>query len=200
MGEILLELLPIFMAYFIGAISFSYIIGQRVAGIDIREHGSKNAGATNTLRVLGKGPAFFVLCLDAFKGIVSVLLALTISSSEWIIVLAGLFAIIGHNWPVYYGFKGGKGVATAIGVMFTLAPIPFIITAIIGLIILFFTKYVSLSSLVGAALLPFIMYLYHATLPLLIGAILVTLFTFIRHRANLVRLWHGNENKLGQKK
>jgi glycerol-3-phosphate acyltransferase PlsY len=199
MGELFtINLLCILIAYLLGSISFSYIISRKVAGIDIREHGSKNAGATNTFRVLGKGPAGLVLLLDALKGSVSVLLAIQLTSSAWVIVLAGLFAIIGHNWPLFYGFKGGKGVATAIGVMFTLAPIPFILTSVVGLVFLYMFRYVSLSSLVGATILPFIMMLNGYEVPYLTGAFIILILAYTRHRSNIVRLWQGTESRLGK--
>lgn len=194
-----MEILSILIGYALGSISFSYIVAKKVAGIDIRQHGSKNAGATNTLRLLGKGPAVFVLFLDALKGIVAVLVAMQLTDLPWIIMLSGLAAIIGHNWPVFFGFKGGKGVATTIGVVFTVALIPATIASLIAVITIYIFRYVSLGSLVFATLLPILITLYHLPLAYIGGAIAIMLITYIRHRTNIVRIIKGEENKLGKK-
>jgi len=198
MGEVIFQSWPIIVGYLLGSISFSYIVGKKVAGIDIREHGSKNAGATNTLRVLGKGPALLVLLLDALKGSLAVFIAMAFSTFEWVIVLTGLAAVIGHNWPLFYGFRGGKGIATAIGAMFTLVPVSFVITLVFGLITLFVFRYVSLASLVGATVLPLVMIYLKEPIPYLVGALIITTLAFVRHRSNIVRLINGNENKIGK--
>jgi glycerol-3-phosphate acyltransferase PlsY len=192
-------ILSILIGYLLGSVSFSYIVAKRVAGIDIRQHGSKNAGATNTLRVLGKGPAVFVLFLDALKGIVAVLIAMQLTDLPWVIMLSGLGAIIGHNWPVFFGFKGGKGVATTIGVVFTVALIPATIASIVAVITIYIFRYVSLGSLVFATLLPIFITLYHLPFAYIGGAIAIMLMTYIRHRTNIVRIIRGEENKLGKK-
>lgn len=194
-----MEILSILIGYALGSISFSYIVAKKVAGIDIRQHGSKNAGATNTLRLLGKGPAVFVLFLDALKGIVAVLVAMQLTDLPWIIMLSGLAAIIGHNWPVFFGFKGGKGVATTIGVVFTVALIPATIASLIAVITIYIFRYVSLGSLVFATLLPILITLYHLPFAYIGGAIAIMLITYIRHRTNIVRIIKGEENKLGKK-
>lgn len=151
------------IAYLIGSISFSYIFVKKIKKVDIRKHGSGNAGATNTLRILGKGPAILVLLLDAVKGIVAVLLGflmelLFLSSglsffdqySGWTPAICGLLAILGHNYPVYYQFKGGKGVATTIGVIATLVFFPAIYVGIVAILAIVITRYVSLGSLIFA--------------------------------------------------
>jgi acyl-phosphate glycerol 3-phosphate acyltransferase len=128
-----IEILVVFFAYLLGSVSFSYIITKKIAGIDIRQHGSKNAGATNTLRVLGVWPAIVVLLLDAFKGVVAVLVAMALTDASIWVVLSGLAAIFGHNWPVYYRFKGGKGIATTIGTVATLGFVPSISAGVIAI-------------------------------------------------------------------
>jgi len=201
MGEIsIIEILLFLFSYLVGSISFSYIIGKKIAGIDIRNHGSKNAGATNTLRVLGKGPAILVLLLDLLKGSIAVMIAMIFSDSAFVYMLAGLFAIVGHNWPVFFGFKGGKGVATSIGVIIALTPIPFLITAIFGLIILYMFRYVSLASIIASTIYPITIFVMDAPQVYLIGAFAIMALTYIRHRANIRRLLNGTENKLGTKK
>ncbi|MEW9669730.1 glycerol-3-phosphate 1-O-acyltransferase PlsY [Ammoniphilus sp. 3BR4] len=187
--------------YLLGSISFSYLIAKKVAGIDIRHHGSGNAGATNTLRVLGKGPGMLVLLLDALKGMAAVWLALWISNGDHVIAaLAGAAAILGHNWPIFFGFKGGKGVATTIGVIATLSFISFLWSVLITVAVIFITRYVSLGSLVFLALIPIFMYVYEEPQAYIWMAGIVAVLGFARHSQNIVRLLQGTESKLGQSK
>ncbi|KMK76455.1 glycerol-3-phosphate 1-O-acyltransferase PlsY [Alkalihalobacillus pseudalcaliphilus] len=207
MEGILLVLL-IIISYLLGSISFSYIIAQKIKKVDIRQHGSGNAGATNTLRVLGLGPALAVLALDVFKGVVVVWLGFWIAGTElgwsaWFPVAAGLAAIIGHNWPIYYRFKGGKGVATTIGVLATLVFWPALIAGIIAIISIVFTRYVSLGSLLFMLLTPvstFLLLPYieypHVFIYL---TLVVAVLSVWRHRTNVLRIFNGTESKIGQK-
>ncbi|MFC4777546.1 glycerol-3-phosphate 1-O-acyltransferase PlsY [Paenibacillus sp. GCM10023252] len=191
----------VILSYLLGSVSFSIMAAKLVKGIDIRQHGSGNAGATNTLRVLGKGPGIIVFLLDIGKGIAAVLLGAALSGqSDWVPVLCGLAAIVGHNWPIWYRFKGGKGVATTVGVMATLAFIPALIAGIITILVIAITRYVSLGSLVFAVLTPIILVIMEASLPILLVSLILGIFSFIRHRTNIVKLWQGQENKLGAKK
>ncbi|WP_262495855.1 glycerol-3-phosphate 1-O-acyltransferase PlsY [Paenibacillus sedimenti] len=196
-------IMTIVAGYLLGSISFSYLFGKWFKGIDIRKHGSGNAGATNTLRVLGKGPAILVLLLDALKGVAAVFigkLAAPGADEIWIPVLCGLAAIVGHNWPIYYGFRGGKGIATTIGVMATLCFIPTVIAGVTAIVIIAITRFVSLGSLILTALLPFLIWGMDRPLPILWISILLCVFAFVRHRTNIVKLIQGKENKLGQKR
>ncbi|TBL79766.1 glycerol-3-phosphate 1-O-acyltransferase PlsY [Paenibacillus thalictri] len=196
-----LNIVSIIVGYLLGSISFSYLAGRLLKGIDIRNHGSGNAGATNTLRVLGKGPAVVVLLLDAVKGAAAVGIGYAISGGDPLIqVLCGLAAIAGHNWPVYFGFRGGKGIATTIGAMASLAFVPTLIAGIIAIVVIALTKYVSLGSLLLTAVLPFLLYFTGKPMEMFWFSILLALFAFVRHRSNIVRLVQGNENKLGTKK
>src|SRR5699024_8463811 len=129
------------ISYLLGSISFSIVIAKTVKGIDIRQHGSGNAGATNTLRVLGKGPGLLVFLLDLIKGIAAVAIGYKLGQQEWAPVLCGLAAIIGHNWPIWFKFKGGKGIATTVGVMATLAFIPALIAGVLTIIAIAITRY-----------------------------------------------------------
>ncbi|NEW06095.1 glycerol-3-phosphate 1-O-acyltransferase PlsY [Paenibacillus sp. SYP-B3998] len=195
--------MTIVVGYLLGSISFSYLFGKWFKGIDIRKHGSGNAGATNTLRVLGKGPAILVLLLDGFKGVAAVCIGIWAAPGPdqiWIRVLCGLAAIVGHNWPVYFGFRGGKGIATTIGVMATLCFLPTVIAGLTAIIIIAITRFVSLGSLILTALLPFLIWGMDRPLPILLISILLCVFAFVRHRTNIVKLIQGKENKLGQKK
>ncbi|GIP32375.1 glycerol-3-phosphate 1-O-acyltransferase PlsY [Paenibacillus sp. J2TS4] len=189
------------ISYLLGSISFSFLAGKLLKGIDIRKHGSGNAGATNTLRILGKGPAIAVLALDVLKGIAAVWIGRWLGGdSEWIPVWAGLSVIAGHNWPVFFGFKGGKGIATAIGVTATLCFLPALFAGIIAIGSIVITRYVSLGSLIFTGLLPISILLMGEPAAVLVGSLLIALFSFVRHRTNIVKLIRKQENKLGNKK
>jgi glycerol-3-phosphate acyltransferase PlsY len=193
--------LALIISYLIGSISFSFIAGKLLKGIDIRKHGSGNAGATNTLRVIGKGPAITVLLLDVAKGVCAVWLGLWLGDGNvWIPVLCGLLVIVGHNWPVFFGFKGGKGIATTIGVMATLCFWPALFAGIIAILAIIVTRYVSLGSLLFAGLTPVFLLLLGYSGPLLTASLVIAIFAFIRHRSNIVKLIQRKENKLGAKK
>lgn len=217
-------LLWLVAAYMIGAIPFGLILGYLIAGVDIRQHGSGNIGATNLGRVIGWQYFPLALFLDFAKGAVPVA-AWFIYTGEWAIApysdftctwenfgrrdiaaLIGLTALAGHLWPIYLGFRGGKGVATGAGVVSVLMPVPTLIAAMVWGIVAWMTRYVSLSSLVAAATLVVAQLMYTwpssfdqqhraASLLAILGAALI----FWRHRDNLVRLWQGRESKLGQR-
>jgi acyl phosphate:glycerol-3-phosphate acyltransferase len=196
-------IISIIVGYLLGSISFSYVFGKRIKKVDIREHGSGNAGATNTLRVLGIGPAIAVLLLDALKGIVAVLLALYLVGDGLVPAAAGLAAIVGHNWPVFLRFKGGKGVATTIGVLATLVFWPALYAGIIAIISIVITRFVSLGSLLFLLFTTLFMIVFHDYFVYPIEytylLIVVTVLSCWRHRANISRLISGNENKIGKK-
>lgn len=188
------------IAYLLGSVSFSYLITKLLLKDDIRKHGSGNAGATNTLRVLGLGPAIAVLVLDVLKGVAAVWIAVWLGGAGWAVALAGLLAIVGHNWPVFFGFRGGKGVATTIGVFATLLLIPSIYAGILAILLILLTRYVSLGSLVFVVAAP-IFSLFVGSYPIsyyYIG-LLIALLSIWRHRSNIIRLVQGTENKLGKR-
>jgi len=198
---VVLAIISIILSYLIGAISFSVVIAKWLKGIDIRQHGSGNAGATNTLRVLGKGPGICVLLLDMAKGVLAVWLGKWMGDvSPWIPVLCGIAAIVGHNWPIYFRFKGGKGIATTIGVMATLAFLPSLIAGITAIIVIAVTRYVSLGSLILSAALPILLIVMNRPHEILWASLLLCVFAFVRHRSNIVKIVQGKENKLGAKK
>ncbi|OLO42580.1 acyl-phosphate glycerol 3-phosphate acyltransferase [Alkalihalophilus pseudofirmus] len=196
-------IIAIVISYLIGSISFSYIITKKIKKIDIRHHGSGNAGATNTLRLLGVGPAVTVLLLDMAKGIFAVLVTLWIVGPGWAPALAGLAAILGHNWPVYYGFRGGKGVATTIGVMASIVFIPSLIGGVIAIISIATTRFVSLGSLLFMVATTiatiWLANIYNYPMAYFYLSLTVTVLSFWRHRQNVVRLLQGKESKLGKK-
>ncbi|PRO66799.1 glycerol-3-phosphate 1-O-acyltransferase PlsY [Alkalicoccus urumqiensis] len=192
--------LSIVIGYLLGAVSFSYLAGQIMKKLDIRDHGSGNAGATNTLRVLGTGPAVAVLLLDCAKGIAAVWIGYSMSGGDPLFAaLAGAASVIGHNWPVYFGFRGGKGVATTIGVLATIVFWPALAAGIAAIASIFITRYVSLGSLLfmtgTTILLPFFNYpaVYFYTV---LG---LTILSFWRHRTNIKRLISGTESRIGEK-
>lgn len=202
-GTIAISLLfVIIISYLLGSISFSYIIAKKVKKVDIRQHGSGNAGATNTLRVLGIGPAIFVLSLDIAKGIAAVWLGHLLAPDDAGVfpALAGFAAIAGHNWPIYYGFRGGKGVATTIGVLATLVFLPALYAGIIAIGSIFITRYVSLGSILFVIGTPIFMVLFfdypnsYIYLTVIIAVLLIW-----RHQTNIKRLLAGQESKIGQK-
>lgn len=188
------------VAYLVGAISFSIIFTKAIRKVDIRDYGSGNAGATNTMRVLGKGPAILVLVLDVLKGVVAILVARAFHLSDWAVAISGLLAIIGHVWPVYYGFKGGKGVATTIGIFMMLSFLPTLIAGILTIIIIAVTRYVSLGSLFLILAAPIIGYFMHSKTSFLVIGLIIFIISAYKHRANIGRLAKGNESKLGAKK
>jgi acyl phosphate:glycerol-3-phosphate acyltransferase len=194
-------IMAVLIGYVLGSISFSYLITKWKAGIDIREHGSGNAGATNTLRVLGKGPGIVVLLLDAVKGIIAIWVASMLwNGDQGQLAAAGLGAVVGHNWPIFFGFRGGKGVATTLGVMAVISFYPFLLSLIVTILVILISRYVSLGSLVFFVLMPVIMFIEGDLQSYIIMAIIIGIIGFCRHVQNIKRLLKGTENKLGRKK
>ncbi|MGG1876921.1 glycerol-3-phosphate 1-O-acyltransferase PlsY [Paenibacillus campinasensis] len=193
-----LETFAIIISYLLGSVSFSVLLAKLLKGIDIRQHGSGNAGATNTLRVLGKGPAILVLVLDVLKGVAAVWLGRWLGTEqEWLPGLCGLAAIMGHNWPLYFRFRGGKGIATAIGVLASLCFLPALYAGIIAILSIVFTKYVSLGSLIFVVLTPIFLMIGGYPWPIFWTSLLICIFAIWRHRTNISKIIKGNENKLG---
>lgn len=197
----MLTVVSFIVSYLIGSISFSYLITKKIKKIDIRKTGSGNAGATNTLRVLGVGPAIGVLLLDVLKGVVSILIARSLGLADWAVALSGLFAVVGHDFPSYYGFKGGKGVATTIGVFFMIMPLYALIAGVTAILIIAFSRFVSAGSLFFLLFTPVLGWILgNYSAGVLIAAFLIAVLAFYQHRGNISRLAHGKENKIGQKK
>jgi glycerol-3-phosphate acyltransferase PlsY len=198
---VLNSIITIVISYLLGSISFSILFARWLRKIDIRQHGSGNAGATNTLRVLGKGPAISVFLLDIAKGSVAVLIGQWLGNgSEWVPVACGLASIAGHNWPIYFHFKGGKGIATTVGALLVWAIVPTLIAGIIAILVIVFTRYVSLGSMIFAILLPILFILFALDAAFIWGALAVAVLAIVRHRKNIVKLIKGTENKLGSSK
>ncbi|GED66650.1 glycerol-3-phosphate acyltransferase 2 [Brevibacillus reuszeri] len=187
------------ISYLIGSISFSYLIAKKVAGIDIRSHGSGNAGATNTLRVLGKGPGIAVLVLDAIKGLVAMGITHLMTGDPTAYAVAGLFVIAGHNWPIYFGFRGGKGIATTLGVVLGFSPLAFLIGAVLAVLVIAVTRYVSLGSMVLVTAIPVSLFFLDKPIAFFWTSLVIAIFAYVRHYNNIRNLLSGNERKLGDK-
>lgn len=193
--------LIVLFAYLCGSISTAVWYGRFVHKVDIRNHGSGNAGATNSLRVLGKTAGIVVLVIDFLKGFLPVLLAEYLSFEEPVVLLVGFVAVIGHLLPVFSNFQGGKGVATAMGVIVAILPLGALVCFVVFLATVVLTKYVSLGSILGAASFPVAVVLLSenpSVYLILFGVALALLLSFT-HRKNIERLLAGNESKLGQK-
>lgn len=193
------------VGYLLGSINFAIIICKRMAGFDIREKGSKNAGTTNVLRTVGKQAAAMTLICDILKGVVAVLLAMLAASiwddadPEALKYLAGLMAIIGHTFPIYYGFRGGKGVATSLGVLLIVNPQIGLICLIFALVIIIATRWVSLGSILAATLFPILTIFMTDSFFAKVISIIMALLVIFNHRTNLKRLKEGTESKISFK-
>lgn len=200
-------IIALFAAYILGSIPTSYIMGKLIKGIDIRDFGSGNVGATNALRILGTKVGVFTLIIDIGKGFLAVNIARIIieDPTDLIMILTGLFAILGHIFTIFLKFKGGKGVAASAGVFIALVPVPIAIALFVFIITVWLSKFVSLGSILAAFTL-FISELIinirnsFTKIEILIFTFIITLFIIIRHKANIQRLINGNENKISFKK
>lgn len=192
------------LAYLIGSISFSVIISKKVAGFDVREKGSNNAGATNVLRTVGKKAGALTLLCDLLKGVVALLIAILVSKiakdtdSALIMQIAGIAVVLGHIFPIFFGFKGGKGVATTLGVLLVVNWQIALIVLIFAIVVIAVTKMVSLGSISAAILLPILALFLQSNY--LIFSLILALIVIYNHRANIKRIAEGKENKLGSKK
>lgn len=189
---------PVILSYLLGSITFSYVIGKIIKGVDVRKHGSGNAGATNTLRVLGVFPAILVLVLDISKGVLAVWIGKWLAPEQlWVAVACGLIVIAGHNWPLFFKFKGGKGIATTIGVVTTMCFLPALFAGILAIASIFITRYVSLGSLIFTSFLPIFLWFMNYPVEILWASIAIALFAYLRHRSNIAKLFRGQEHKIG---
>ena len=192
-------ILLLIIAFILGSIPFGIIIAK-AKGVNLKKVGSKNIGATNVLRSLGKWPAILTLLGDIFKGTIAIAIGRYFGVGLFYEGLIGISAILGHNFSLFLGFKGGKGVATSLGVIFIYTPRAALITLVLWLIVVVFTKYSSLGAIVAFGLLPVNILLfdpyYQGKLSV---AILITLLILIRHRENIQRLMKGTERKIGQR-
>lgn len=217
----LLLAIIVVLSYLIGSIPNSILISRAVSGIDIRKHGSGNAGGTNVMRVLGWKYGLLVIFLDALKGAVAVVIISRLfygplpfenispfDDFTLVQIIAGMSAVIGHIWTVFAEFKGGKGIATALGMLLTLITIDMLIAVGIFTLVVLISRYVSLGSIIAAISVPATLFIrenlfnvdipgYSTLFPFIIGVTALVIFT---HRKNLVRIINGNENKISFRK
>ena len=197
------------IAYLLGSISFSIIISKKMAGFDVREKGSGNAGATNVLRSVGKKAAILTLICDCLKGVLAILIAFVVGKiaknldESLLIQLAGVFVILGHTFPVFFKFKGGKGVATSLGVLLMTNWQIGLICLVFALVLMALTRFVSLGSIGAAILFPVLTVFIHTNYLVngnyIIFAIILAVLVVFNHRTNVQRLLAGKENKLSFK-
>ncbi|MEI3390230.1 MAG: glycerol-3-phosphate 1-O-acyltransferase PlsY [Clostridia bacterium] len=201
------------IAYLIGSINFSVIISKRMAGFDVREKGSGNAGTTNMLRSIGVKAAVITLLCDILKGVVVILIAILIGNivdgldDALLVQLAGIFVIIGHTFPIFFGFKGGKGIATSLGVLLMINWQIGLICLVFALILMAITRMVSVGSIAAAILFPVLVVFIgqNYIVPVnnwsyLIFSIIIAILVLFNHRENLKRIFTGKENKISFKK
>lgn len=184
------------LAYIIGSIPNGLIVSRVFAGIDIRQYGSHNIGATNVWRTLGKGPGAAVFLLDFIKGILGVFFGYLLVGTPFAMIFGGMAAIIGHSLPLFLGFHGGKGVATGLGVIAFLMPKVTIVVFLVWLAIVLVTRYVSLGSIIAAALVPILAWLFSYPIEYFVFGLLAAVLIIVRHKTNIVRLLNGTENHI----
>lgn len=186
-------------SYVLGSVPFGLLIVKSWRGIDIRDYGSGNIGATNVLRVAGRGPAAVVFAADVLKGLVPVVAASSIFAAPWIAVAGGMSAILGHSVSIFLRFRGGKGVATSLGVVVGLDPRIAGIGFGIWAAVLAVSRYVSVASILAATSIPVLMFVFDMPLAYRVFAIVAAVFVIAKHRSNMVRLLQGKELRLGEK-
>jgi acyl phosphate:glycerol-3-phosphate acyltransferase len=197
----------VIIAYLLGSLPFGYLIVRATKGADIRETGSGGTGATNVSRRAGKTAGVVTLLLDALKGAAAILIAsyvlneVLLAPVNWWVAAAAVAVVIGHMFPVWLSFRGGKGVATAVGVLLVLAPLALALAVVVFFLIVLFTRYVSLGSLVAALLVPVFLAMQNLVVsrrdgsPVITTAVIIALLIVFAHRANIQRLASGNESK-----
>lgn len=206
--ELALNGIQLVIAYIIGSVPSAVWIGTKFYGVDVREHGSKNAGATNTLRVLGPKAALPVFALDFVKGFAAVMLVhfsdFTPGTSQFINfqLLLGALAVVGHIAPIFAGFRGGKGVATLAGIGVALSPVSALLCILVFAVVFVITRYVSVGSMLAGICYPvFISVLQpNAPMPLVIFGNVVAVLLIFTHRKNIKRLFKGEENRISFKR
>jgi glycerol-3-phosphate acyltransferase PlsY len=192
------DLLAVAFGYLVGSIPFAFLLARR-RGVDLRRAGSGNVGAANVLRTSGVPHAIAAMCLDAAKGAVAVLVAQRLTNGPATPVAAGMAAVIGHVYPPWLRFRGGKGVATAAGVFLVLAPVAVAIASAVFALAVSVTRYISVGSLASAITLAVVASAPDPGAPVAVGAIITALFILHRHRTNLARLLAGTERRVGER-
>lgn len=192
------EIIIVLLSYVIGSIPFSLLVPKLMAGIDVRNAGSGNVGATNVLRTIGAKGAIIALLGDSLKGFAAVWLGMMVGGTL-IAAICGLVVVIGHCYSVFLGFNSGKGVATAAGVMLYLMPKIILVLLVTFVIIAALSRYVSLASITVAALFPVMVILFNFPIEYIVMSILMAVLVIYRHKENIERLRQGTESKIGQK-
>ncbi|ACZ01053.1 glycerol-3-phosphate 1-O-acyltransferase PlsY [Streptobacillus moniliformis] len=187
------------LAYLLGSIPNALWIGKIFKNIDVREYGSGNVGSTNAARVLGWKLGLFTLLLDVLKGSIFVIVAKKLNLDDIYLVLIGMAAILGHSYSIYLGFKGGKAVATSLGVFIILVPKVILLLLIVFIVIVFITQYVSLSSITCAFLLPILVYMLYNNVVYTIFGLFIAMIIIIRHKSNIINLINKKEAKFFDK-
>lgn len=189
-------LFTIIVAYLLGSLPSGLLIGKWLCNIDIRNYGSKNIGTTNMFRTLGAMPASLVFVIDVLKGVLAVVIARYLVGTAVADIVAGIVVVMGHNYSCWLNFKGGRGVATALGLMFALMPKTCVGILVVWAIIVFLTRYVSLASIVVALMTPFLGIYFAYPMEYVIFSAVIATFIIVRHKENIERLIAGTENKI----
>ncbi|MGI5876091.1 MAG: glycerol-3-phosphate 1-O-acyltransferase PlsY [Dethiobacteria bacterium] len=187
------------LSYLLGSVSFGYLLARIVKGIDIRELGSGNPGATNIMRVMGLRYGLLVLFLDLLKGLVVAIAVSSLTPQTGVVLACGLAVIAGHNWPIFFKFKGGKGAATTLGFFLGFTFLPTLFVVAIVAVVFVTTRYVSLGSIVGSIMIPLYMLIISSLRPYFLFGLVVCFIILWRHRSNIERLLNGTEPRLGDK-
>ncbi len=192
--------LVILIGYLLGNFATSYFLGKLIKNTDIRQHGSGNAGATNALRVFGVKIAAITFLIDALKGCIAVLIGRMILGEVGGLI-SGISVVVGHNWPILLKFKGGKGIASTIGVVLTINYLVALVCFLFGIIIVIKSRYVSLGSILAMGILPIVglIIVKPFNIQFLIFTIVMSFMAIFRHRSNINRLIKGEESKIGKK-
>lgn len=196
--EIAAFVAALLLAYLMGAIPFGVLVGTLFYHVDVREHGSGNVGTTNVFRVLGKKAGVVVLVCDMLKGFIPAFVAAQVwrETNPWLVIFVAAAPVVGHMFSVFLRGRGGKGVATGAGVVLALVPLAFGVIAVVWVLLILITRYVSLASLVATLLVPVFVIALGDPLPYVIAAVLVTVVIFWAHRGNIRRLLNGTENRV----
>lgn len=189
-------MLVIMLGYIVGSIPSGLLIGRLLKGVDLRQYGSKNIGATNAFRVLGPWPAFCVFLADALKGVAGVFLGKVLMATPLAMLAGGIATMAGHNWSLFLRFTGGRGVATGLGVIAVLVPNVTVIVFFLWAVIVFITRYVSLASVIAAVMVPITMWVLKERTEFFFFGIIAAIFVVVRHKDNIKRLLRGEELKI----
>lgn len=191
-----MALLALLLSYLLGSIPNGLWLCRALWHVDLRQHGSHNIGATNAWRTLGKGPGFLVFFLDMLKGLLAVWLGEMLVGTPLVMILCGVLAIVGHSLSLFLRFHGGKGVATGLGVILMLMPKVTVIVFLVWLLLVLATRYVSLGSIVAAALVPVLALVFGYPALYVAFGVLAAALIIVRHRSNITRLLNGTENRI----